>query len=572
MGVRIQELPETTGINKEDLLIVEDGQGTKKGTVQQLDEALGVSQLKEDKVDKPSVADNNKIPRAKNGGVEWVEVGQPTDEQTNSAVTSWLNEHPEATTTVLYGSINENKFTNALRKKKANYYISVEKMKEDASLVVDTVCVTLGYYEPNDGGGSTYKVREKIATDIDDGGSIHFLNDELVAELIVENETVNVKQFGAHGDGGNDDYNYFRNTIDFSKENGFDVRIPIGNFLISKQINLISVIGFKIIGSNNANGKNATKVIYSGNGSLLNIDGCSNINVCNFYIEARNGIGISMSGGRSFNCHFSDIHISNMNYGIYITATTGYTYFDRVTMAVSENTVNGILIDCSNEIYANYIYFRECAVDALYISDESRNLVYLGNCYYVYFSHCDICNGNNAIVFDKGADFIFISDTTLYNVNIGLLTLKGVLGTPNINVNNTLLKCKTGLDEETGLGGYYSFSSCCWFCTNNNIKNVVRPVRTSSCYFKNKLENLKNKVYETCEAMNNKYYLSVKANSTENKEIFISGDCLYDNYIVISPDFELIIKSQSYNPATKKISLSVTNTTDSDKDAYFFVC
>lgn len=51
MGVRIQELPETTGINKEDLLIVEDGQGTKKGTVQQLDESLGVSQLKEDLVE-----------------------------------------------------------------------------------------------------------------------------------------------------------------------------------------------------------------------------------------------------------------------------------------------------------------------------------------------------------------------------------------------------------------------------------------------------------------------------------------------------------------------------------------
>jgi hypothetical protein len=48
MGVRIQELPETTGIKKEDVLIVEDGQGTKKGTVQQLDETLGVSQLKEE--------------------------------------------------------------------------------------------------------------------------------------------------------------------------------------------------------------------------------------------------------------------------------------------------------------------------------------------------------------------------------------------------------------------------------------------------------------------------------------------------------------------------------------------
>jgi hypothetical protein len=48
MGVRIQELPETTGINKEDLLIVEDGQGTKKGTVQQLDESLGVSMLRKE--------------------------------------------------------------------------------------------------------------------------------------------------------------------------------------------------------------------------------------------------------------------------------------------------------------------------------------------------------------------------------------------------------------------------------------------------------------------------------------------------------------------------------------------
>ena len=48
MGVRIAELPETTGINKEDLLIVEDGQGTKKGTVQQLDDSLGVSRLREE--------------------------------------------------------------------------------------------------------------------------------------------------------------------------------------------------------------------------------------------------------------------------------------------------------------------------------------------------------------------------------------------------------------------------------------------------------------------------------------------------------------------------------------------
>lgn len=47
MGLQIKELPETSGIKKEDILIVEDTEETKKGTVEQLDEALGVSKLNE---------------------------------------------------------------------------------------------------------------------------------------------------------------------------------------------------------------------------------------------------------------------------------------------------------------------------------------------------------------------------------------------------------------------------------------------------------------------------------------------------------------------------------------------
>lgn len=84
--------------------------------VREADKSLAgqIDKLKEDKVDKPSVADNNKIPRAKGGEVEWVEVGQPTDEQTNSAVTNWLDDHPEATTTVPDGSITEIKIDESL--------------------------------------------------------------------------------------------------------------------------------------------------------------------------------------------------------------------------------------------------------------------------------------------------------------------------------------------------------------------------------------------------------------------------------------------------------------------------
>lgn len=48
MGVRIAELPSSEGISKTDLIIVQDNESTKQGTIQQLDDSLGVSMLKEE--------------------------------------------------------------------------------------------------------------------------------------------------------------------------------------------------------------------------------------------------------------------------------------------------------------------------------------------------------------------------------------------------------------------------------------------------------------------------------------------------------------------------------------------
>ena len=48
MGVRIAELPSSEGISKTDLIIVQDNEATKQGTIQQLDDSLGVSRLREE--------------------------------------------------------------------------------------------------------------------------------------------------------------------------------------------------------------------------------------------------------------------------------------------------------------------------------------------------------------------------------------------------------------------------------------------------------------------------------------------------------------------------------------------
>lgn len=67
------------------------------------------------KMDLPTEMEAGKVPRAKSDGtIEWVEVGLPTDEQTAAAVEAWLADHPEATTTVLDGSVTQEKLDSAL--------------------------------------------------------------------------------------------------------------------------------------------------------------------------------------------------------------------------------------------------------------------------------------------------------------------------------------------------------------------------------------------------------------------------------------------------------------------------
>lgn len=84
------------------------------------------------------------------------------------------------------------------------YYNSVAEMKASETAFVGRPCVTLGYYEPNDGGGAVYIIRSKKESDVDDGGSIIFLDNGNVAELIIDG-AINVKQFGAKGDELRDD-------------------------------------------------------------------------------------------------------------------------------------------------------------------------------------------------------------------------------------------------------------------------------------------------------------------------------------------------------------------------------
>lgn len=104
---------------------------------------------------------------------------------------------------------------------------TVQDMKNATNLINGSYAKTLGYYEINDGGEATYKITNTVSeTEYHEE-----LNNGLFATLIIDNDSVNVHQFGAKGDGTTDDSNAINlalsskaYNISFIKGNTYMVR------------------------------------------------------------------------------------------------------------------------------------------------------------------------------------------------------------------------------------------------------------------------------------------------------------------------------------------------------------
>lgn len=106
---------------------------------------------------------------------------------------------------------------------------TVEDLKADASLKEESYVRTEGYYAENDGGGAIYRIREAEDEEQIDGGA-HLLENGLIA-VPVFNGIVNVKQFGAKGDGESDDGAALRAAFDYAaKHLPCEVYFPRGEY------------------------------------------------------------------------------------------------------------------------------------------------------------------------------------------------------------------------------------------------------------------------------------------------------------------------------------------------------
>jgi len=108
-------------------------------------------------------------------------------------------------------------------------YNTVAEMKAADNLVDGSFAETYGFYAKDDMGGAKYKIRAVTNADIVDEMTLFALaNESLVAELMLEN-TMNVRQFGAKGDGETDDTAKIQKAIDTVS----NVFVPNGTYMVN---------------------------------------------------------------------------------------------------------------------------------------------------------------------------------------------------------------------------------------------------------------------------------------------------------------------------------------------------
>lgn len=139
---------------------------------------------------------------------------------------------------------------NNLNKNKIEVFDTVALMKA-ANLKNNMTVETLGYYSVNDGGKATYKIRTKTNDDVVNEEDIIALADNtLIAELVIKNGILNVKQFGVKGDNVTEDSTKLQDSIDYAESNNYGVYIPNGRYKISTTLN---VTGCSIRGESSTN-------------------------------------------------------------------------------------------------------------------------------------------------------------------------------------------------------------------------------------------------------------------------------------------------------------------------------
>lgn len=238
---------------------------------------------------------------------------------------------------------------------------------------------TLGYHSINDGGGAYYYTRTKTEADTDNGGSIIFLQNNLVGVLLNTNGKVNVKQFGAYGDGTHDDATSINNAIAYIKANISILNtlfFPVGKYRVNDDINDID-FPLQIEGESTSN-----LIGYTGTGTAI-LDTRTNTTPLFTYLAPEG----EYEQGQA---------IRSIELTTNLTTAKKCLHFEKVgwdlildTISITNYKGNAITFNGTNDAYIQNCSILACGSyqnDTVYYAiEEGGNAHHYDNC---HFEHC----------------------------------------------------------------------------------------------------------------------------------------------------------------------------------------
>lgn len=313
---------------------------------------------------------------------------------------------------------------NNLNKSKVEVFDTVALMKADNSLKTGMTAQTLGYYGVNDGGEATYKITNvESETDYQEE-----LENGLYATLII-NDVINVKQFGAKGDGENDDTQAIQSAINLIynnistnlKNNAFKTRnvvlIPEGIYLTKSTIDLPVVV----------------RILTNGNPKILvDFDEGSGI-----YLNSRNLSHINYEDRNDFQNYISGNIIDSTSGSLTIEKKDSFYYQDTaITGSI------GLEVGDKNYTTSDISAIARCNLNNVNISGFETGLALnYSNLYCVTFNN-------------------FVIQENYYNIYTTYNESSGNAGERITFKNCTLGIARYGLYIRWGLSGSLTFDNC----------------------------------------------------------------------------------------------------------------
>lgn len=343
-------------------------------------------------------------------------------------------------------------------------YDSVADMKLATNLANGCTTKTLGYNNINDGGSGEYIIRTKEESDTaDDVFLIDLYDNTLIAELIIKNNMVNVKQSGLTGDSNDDG----TDLLTILASSGYDLYFPSGTYTTDSKLVLTC---HKLIGEN----KNNTIIKFTAelNDNFIYYSEVNNIefnNICFDCGEANDDVKHAIN---MFDCN--DIKITNCEFENGYGSQTRINDCDNVLIENcyfhnATGTIGGMgnaiychpstnikIINCRcNYIRENFIYLhgedenpvQNVLIENCYIQNTNYNnndivshaIGINGKCLNVTVINNILVSNGNGIRCDIRnnviGDSIYISNNIIYNCVLNGIEIQA----NNVTVENNII-------------------------------------------------------------------------------------------------------------------------------------